>query len=98
MVTTITNPASNSALSSATVRTQLQNLENKIGTPVFDEVPTGSGTAFTLAHTPVVGFVRLYRGGGRITVANGDYTISGASITLTTTLGTNETLTADYNY
>lgn len=63
-----------------------------------DLTKEGSGTSFTLANTPVSGTVRLYRGGSRITVANGDYTISGAAITLTTALGTGETLTADYNY
>ena len=33
------------------------------GTSVYGEVPSGSGTTFTLAHTPITGSVRLFRGG-----------------------------------
>lgn len=67
---------------------------------IYDEnVAEGAGgTAFTLDHTPIAGSVRLHRGGSRITVANSDYTISGATITLTTTLSAGEALTADYAY
>lgn len=67
-------------------------------TSVVDEVPTGSGTAFTLAHTPAANTLKLYRGGARITTTSGDYTLAGANITLTFTLQSGETLTADYNY
>lgn len=68
------------------------------GTAVYDEIPTGSGTSFSIAHTPTAGTVRLFRGGARQSVANGDYSISGANITLITSLQSGETLTADYNY
>ena len=69
------------------------------GTPVYEEIPTGSGTAFTLAHTPIAGTLRLYRGGARQQVGAGkDYMVSGASITLSITLDPNEVLIADYEY
>lgn len=70
------------------------------GTKVRDEVPAGaSGTAFTLAHTPIASTLQLFRGGARQSVNNGDYTIVGAAITLTVTLDPSvETLTADYEY
>lgn len=68
-------------------------------TNVRDEVPSGSGTAFTLAHTPVSGTLQLFRGGARQQVGAGkDYTISGASITLANTLNVSEILLADYAY
>lgn len=59
------------------------------------EVPAGSGTAFTLANTPIVGSVKLYRNGVRQTAGGVDYTISGVNITLTSTIGS-DTLLADY--
>lgn len=68
------------------------------GTPVYEEIPSGSGTAFTLAHTPIVGTVRLYRGGARQAVSAGDYSIVSAAITLSTSLSVGETLIADYSY
>lgn len=70
------------------------------GTAIFDERVTGSGTSFTLLFVPIAGSVRLFRGGSRITTANGDYSISGGSITLIAggALKTGETLTADYEY
>lgn len=67
----------------------------------YDEVPTDSGDQinFTLAHTPTSSGIRLYRGGARQQVGSGkDYTISGATITLATALGTGEVLLADYEY
>lgn len=70
------------------------------GTSVTDEnvASEGSGTSFTLAHTPIANTLKLYRGGSRVTVTNGDYTISGPVITLASSLGVGETLTADYTY
>lgn len=84
-------PVSNSNITSAYRSTSVS-----AAVRYFDEIPSGSGTAFTLAHTPIAGSVQLYRGGGRITVSNGDYTISGTGITLARTLALGETLTADY--
>jgi len=69
------------------------------GNNVYGEVPSGSGTGFTLAHTPVAGSVRLYRGGAYQQAGAGkDYVISGANITLAITLAAGEVLLADYSY
>ncbi len=70
------------------------------GTPVWAEdlTPQGPGTTFTLANTPIVGSVRLFRGGSYQSVTNSDYSISGAIITLSTTLQTGEVLVADYSH
>lgn len=70
-------------------------------TSVFGETPadTGDQTNFTLAHTPAAGTVRLYRGGAYQQGGIGkDYTISGATITLSVVLATGEILQADYEY
>lgn len=67
------------------------------GTPVVGEAPAGSGTAFTLAHSPIAGSVALYRNGVRQSTS-GDYTISGANITLGSSLQAGESLTSDYRY
>jgi hypothetical protein len=55
------------------------------GQPVENEVVSGSGTSWTLANTPIAGSVKLYAGTRLIVGAgpNGDYTISGTSITTT---------------
>lgn len=70
------------------------------GTPVWGENLTtqGVGTSFTLAHAPLAGTVRLFRGGSYQSVANGDYSISGATITLTNALQSLEVLVVDYSY
>jgi hypothetical protein len=76
------------------------------GTPIYNEIVSGSGTSWTLAHTPVPGTVRLYAGGnaasqtGRlapIVSGNGDYSISGASITTNTNFAAGDLL-ADYSH
>ncbi len=70
------------------------------GTPVWGEDLTtqGPGTSFTLAHTPLSGTVRLFRGGAYQSVANGDYSITGDTITLTVALVADEVLVVDYSY
>lgn len=71
------------------------------GTPVWGEDLTsqGPGTVYALAHTPVVGTVRLFRGGVyQQAGAGGDYTISGATITFGTITQTGEVILADYSY
>ncbi len=69
------------------------------GVQVFEEVPAGSGTSFTLAHTPDSGTLRLFRGGARQQAGAGkDFTLSGATITLAVTLNPAEILLADYQY
>jgi hypothetical protein len=55
-------------------------------------------SSLTLAHTPDAGTLQLFRGGARQSVVNGDYTIAGAVITLTSALQVGETLTADYSW
>lgn len=63
------------------------------------EIPAGSlpGTAFTLAHTPVSGSVKLYLNGLRL-VTPDDYAIAGAAITTVSTLQPGDSLLADYRY
>jgi hypothetical protein len=69
-----------------------------IGTPVIGEVVSGSGTSFTLAHTPVSSSLRLFGAGQRLTPGAGnDYTISGATITTVNSYSAGQLL-ADYNY
>ncbi len=68
------------------------------GTPVYEENITGSGTGpFALAHTPIAGTLRLYRGGARQQIGI-DYTLAAANITLTIAKASDEILLADYNY
>ena len=61
---------------------------------VENEVPSGSGTSFSLANTPAAGSLKLFRNGLR-QVAPADYSISGSTITLTSTIGS-DSLLADY--
>ena len=66
------------------------------GTPVDNEVVSGSGTSWTLANTPVAGTVHLWAGGIRLTPGAGnDYTISGTAITTASSYSTGALL-ADY--
>lgn len=71
------------------------------GTPVWGEdlTPQGPGTAYTLAHAPVAGTVRVFRGGTyQQAGAGGDYTLSGSTITFGTTTQQGEVVLADYSY
>jgi hypothetical protein len=67
------------------------------GTPVYDEAVSGSGTSWTLAHTPVSGTLRLYGAGQRLTGGGVDYTLSGATITTINSYSAGQ-IRADYNY
>lgn len=68
-----------------------------VGTPVVNEVVSGSGTSWTLANTPVAGSVKLFGAGQRLTPGAGnDYTISGANITTVNSYSAGQLL-ADYN-
>ncbi len=63
---------------------------------VDNEVVSGSGTAWALAHNPVAGTVRLYAIGQRLTPGIGnDYTISGTIITTAISFSAGQ-LIADY--
>jgi hypothetical protein len=52
------------------------------GTPVENEVVSGSGTSWTLANTPIAGSVKVWGAGVRLTPGAGnDFTISSGTIT-----------------
>lgn len=74
------------------------------GTLVTEEVPTDSGDHinFTIAHTPLAGTFKLYRGGARQASVgtSPDYTLTGTALVLGTALDTvdGEKLFADYAY
>ena len=65
---------------------------------ITDEVPSGSGTSFTIAHTPVAGTFKLYRGGAKQQGGGGDFTLIGTALTLNTALVASEILLCDYGY
>lgn len=68
---------------------------------VDNEIVSGSGTSFTLAHTPVAGSVHLFGYGQRLTPGAGnDFTISGAVITIIQSGAsyTAGSIIADYRY
>jgi len=68
-------------------------------TSVYGEIPTDSGdhTNFTLAHSPVSGTFRLYRGGARQNVTD-DFTQTTTALVLNVALATGEVLQCDYDY
>lgn len=47
---------------------------------VYNEIATGSGTSFTIAHTPVTGLYAVYANGQRLYPTT-DFTLSGTTIT-----------------
>lgn len=68
---------------------------------VTEETPSGSingsNTAFTLANTPTAGTLKLYLNGLRLkSGAGNDYTLSTATITMTTAPVSGDVLLADY--
>lgn len=72
-------------------------------TSVTGEVPVGAvngvNTVFTLANPPVAGWpVMVYRNGVRMNIANGDYTLSGSTITFGANQipQTGDTVNSDY--
>lgn len=81
-----------------------------MATKVVGESPSGSrpGTSFVLAHTPVSGSEAVYWGGagpGAVRLkrvgaapAVNQYSISGATLTMGATVGTNDDLQVDYLY
>lgn len=77
--------------------TDIQAALNAAGATVAvtGELVGGSGTAWTLANTPIAGTVKLYSG-VRLNPP-GDYSISGASITTVNSFPTGS-LYADYNH
>lgn len=71
-------------------------IDSSTGTAVYNEAPSGSGTSWTLAHTPSTGTLMLYANGQRLTPTT-DYTISGTTITTVLSWAAG-TLLADYLY
>lgn len=68
-------------------------------TKVRDEIPTGSGTSLSLAHSPAANTLQLFKNGVRLKEGSGNgYTISGTTITLTTALVVGDWFCADYEY
>lgn len=65
-------------------------------TSVYGEVVAGSGTSWTLAHTPTTGTLRLYANGQRLTETV-DYSRVGAAVTTITSWAAG-TVLADYSY
>lgn len=69
------------------------------GTQVFNETPSGvkdgANAVFTLAHTPQVGAVSVYRNGLREVLGVG-YTVAGSNITFSTPPLSSDVLTVDY--
>jgi hypothetical protein len=57
----------------------------------------GSNTAFTLAHAPTTGSLKLFLNGARQQLT-GDYTLSGTTITFLTAPQSGSILLADYRY
>lgn len=70
------------------------NLTGSSGNDIENEIVSGSGISWTLAHTPVTGTVALYGQGQRLYPTT-DYSISGANIT-TFNSWTAGSLLADY--
>lgn len=66
------------------------------GNVVYNEVVSGSGTAWTLAKTPTAGSLQLYANGQRLTPTV-DYSISGTAITTVLSWSAG-TLLTDYAY
>lgn len=67
-----------------------------VGTQVLNEVVSGSGTAWTLAHTPNSTGIALYANGQRLTPTV-DYTLAVATVT-TVLSWVAGTVLADYQY
>jgi len=65
---------------------------------INNEVVSGSATTFTLANTPVVGTVKVFGAGVRLTPGAGnDYTINGKNLTFINSYSSGSIL-ADYCY
>lgn len=83
-------------IDSVTGRLLVDNGGSSAGTVVTGEVVAGSGTSWTLAHTPNANGVALYANGQRLTLTV-DYSIVGTAITTVLSWSAG-TLLADYTY
>ena len=86
---TITNPATNSTITSAVIRNELQILENEIAvleTPVIGEVlggiVNGNNKAFTFANLPTAGSYVIYDENGLRLRETIDFTKVGINVTM----------------
>lgn len=71
---------------------------NTGATTVIGEVVSGSGTAWTLAHSPTSGTLAIYGIGQRLTSGAGnDFTQTGTSVTTVNSFSAGQIL-ADYSY
>jgi hypothetical protein len=64
------------------------------GTP-FYETASGSGTSFSITHSPITGSAKVFGRGQRLAPAS--YSVSGATITTVDTWSAGD-ITVDYNY
>lgn len=74
----------------------LVDVSTNVTTAVYNEVVSGSGTTWTLLHTPVSGTLLLYANGQRL-MPTVDYSLVGTTITTVITWAA-ITLLADYFY
>ena len=65
-------------------------------TAVYNEEVSGSGTSWTLAHTPASGTLRVYAIGQRLTIVT-DYSLSGTTLTTVLSWSAGNIL-VDYEY
>ena len=63
---------------------------------VYNEVVSGSGTSWTLAHSPKTGLYSIYANGQKL-MPTTDYTISGTTITTVLSWSAGQ-IAADYQY
>jgi hypothetical protein len=86
-------------ISGQTKHVTVSDLRGSAATLVSEEVPvdTGDQTNFTIAHTPISGSFRLFRGGSR-QQSGGDYTLTGTALALSTPLASGEILLCDYSF
>ena len=63
---------------------------------VYNEILSGSGTAFTFATAPIAGLYTIYARGQKL-IPTTDYTVSGANVTTVGTFVAGD-LMADYQY
>lgn len=78
-----------------------ETISGGTGTIVYNELLTGTGTSFTLAHAPnPTGSLQLFKNGQRLNSGAGnDYTLSGANLIMAVSVTANDQLVAaQYTY
>ena len=70
-------------------------ISGSTGVIVYDETPTGSGIAFTLAFAPSpAGSLILWKNGQNLTAGGVDFTLSGLNLTMVLTVNADDVLLA----